>query len=257
MSILNENVSIKIREVQFMSWDISSVSVAARPYHALAFRINGSASFSHNNINLSTNTGDVFYMPANYCYNAIYRQKNEILVIHFESDLISQMENYYLYNSHIISLLFHRLYDIWKEKADGFYYSALSVMCEILQNIASQQTPNFCRETMKAFENAVEYMENNYTSTEFSIKGMIEKSYISNTYFRKMFFAKFGMTPIKYLTSKRLVHAEKLLSTGKYSIREVAEKSGFGDVKYFSRVVKKEYGVPPSELYRHIKNIKA
>jgi AraC-like DNA-binding protein len=60
------------------------------------------------------------------------------------------------------------------------------------------------------------------------------------------------MTPTKYLVSKRLIHAEKLLSTGKYSIKEVAEMSGFCDVKYFSRVVKKEYGVPPSKLYCHI-----
>lgn len=252
MSILNENVSIKIREVQFMSWDIASVCVAARPYHALAFRLCGSASFSHDNFNATTNPGDVFYMPADYYYNAVYKEKNEILVIHFESDLISKMENYQLNNSHMISLLFHRLYDIWNKKTEGYYFSALSVMCEILGNILFQQAPFFRNETIKAFENAVEYMENNYTSDEFSVNRMVETAHMSSTYFRKLFCAKFGMTPARYLITKRLLCAEKLLSTGKCSIKEIAEKSGFGDVKYFSRVVKKEYGVPPSKLYRHI-----
>jgi AraC-like DNA-binding protein len=51
----------------------------------------------------------------------------------------------------------------------------------------------------------------------------------------------------------RLSYAEKLLSRGRYSVLEVAEMSGFSDVKYFSRVMKREYGVPPSELYKHIK----
>jgi AraC-like DNA-binding protein len=252
MSVINENISIKIREVRFMSWDIASVSVSARPYHALVFRLCGSASFSHENLNSSTNVGDVFYMPANYSYKATYQKKNEILVIHFESDLISKMENYQLNDSHIISILFHRLYDIWNKKEDGYYYSALSVMCEILENISVQQSPSLRSETMKAFEDAVEYMEKNYTSNECSVKEMVEKAHMSNTYFRKLFFNKFSMTPTKYLVSKRLIHAEKLLSTGKYSIKEVAEMSGFCDVKYFSRVVKKEYGVPPSKLYCHI-----
>ncbi len=252
MSILNENISIKIKEVQFMSWDIASVSVAARPYHALAFRLCGSALFSHGSFHATTNTGDVFYMPANYSYEAAYKEKNEILVIHFESNLISKMENYQLYNSHIVSLLFHKLYDIWNKKTEGYYYRALSVMCEILENISVQQASAFRKETIKAFEDAVEYMENNYASNEFSINKMIEKAYMSNTYFRKLFCTKFNMTPIRYLITKRLVYAEKLLSTGKYSIKEVAEKSGFCDVKYFSRLVKKEYGVPPSKLYHHI-----
>ena len=35
--------------------------------------------------------------------------------------------------------------------------------------------------------------------------------------------------------------------------KEAAEKSGFCDAKYFSRVVKEAYGVSPSKLYNHIK----
>ena len=252
MSIINENIGIKIREVCLMSWDVASVSVAARPYHALAFRICGGAFFSHENLMSSTNAGDVFYMPANYSYDAIYQGKNEILVVHFESDFISEMENYKLNNSHMISMLFNRLYEIWNKKEEGYYYSALAVLCNILENISVQQSNSWSNETIKAFEDVVEYIEENYTSNEISVKEMVEKAHMSNTYFRKLFFNKFKMTPSKYLTYKRLTYSEKLLSTGKYSIRQVAEMSGFGDVKYFSRVVKKEYGVPPSKLYCHI-----
>ena len=81
---------------------------------------------------------------------------------------------------------------------------------------------------------------------------MVAKAHMSGTYFRRLFLNRFNMTPNKYLISKRLIYAEKLLSSGKYSIKEVAEMSGFCDVKYFSRVVKKEYGVPPSKLYCQI-----
>jgi len=75
---------------------------------------------------------------------------------------------------------------------------------------------------------------------------------MSNTYFRKLFYARFAATPAKYITAQRLILAEKLLASGGYTIKEVAEKVGFDDEKYFSRVVKKEYGVSPSKLYRPI-----
>ena len=251
VSLLNENIDIKIKEVQHFSWDKLSVHVSARPYHALAFRLCGSASFSHKDEQLNTTTGNVLYMPANCDYHATYTDRNEILAIHFESNLVASMENYVLKNHHIISSLFHKALDKWNEKADGYYYGVLSIICELLENISIQQTPSLCNETSAAFENAIWYMESNFLNSKFSITEMVSRSFMSNTYFRKLFVSRFGMTPVKYLLAKRLTHAEKLLSTGKYSVNEVAEMSGFSDVKYFSRVVKNEYGVPPSRLYKH------
>jgi AraC-like DNA-binding protein len=96
-------------------------------------------------------------------------------------------------------------------------------------------------------------MNENYTNSDFSVDDLVHRSHMSNTYFRKLFLSKYGKTPVKYILSMRLSYAEKLLSHGRYSVLEVAEMSGFSDVKYFSRVMKREYGVPPSELYKHIK----
>lgn len=252
MSILNENISIKIKEVLLISWDTLSVNVAARPYHALAFRIAGSASFLSGDTTADTSPGDIFYMPAGCSYSATYQDKNEILVIHFESDLNSKMENFELNNSHLISMLFQKAYDIWNKKENGYYYSALSLMCEILENIAIRQTSVLHSETLKTFEKAIAYMEKNYLLYDFSIEKMVSIACMSNTYFRKLFAAKFGTTPAKYITSKKLIYADNLLASGKYSVKQAAEMSGFWDVKYFSRVVKKEYGTSPSKLYCHI-----
>ena len=252
MSILNENIGIKIKDVLFMQWDIAWVEVAPRPYHALVFRLSGSASFKHDNFELSTKKGDVFYMPEGYGYSANYQEKNEILVIHFESDLDFKMENFSLNNSNVVSLLFYRIYDIWKKKEIGYYYSALSVMCEILHNLSTQQNMCFSNETIKLFEKAVEEMEKNYISCDLTVEKLVSVACMSDTYFRKLFMSRFGITPSKYILLKRLRYAETLLSMGRYSVKQVAEMSGFSDAKYFCRVVKKEYGVPPSKLYSHI-----
>lgn len=254
MSIFGESMGIKIKEVKYMSWDSSYVDVAGRPYAALAFRVSGSARFFDGKLNIKTNKGDVLYMPSNCAYKAAYKEKNEILVIHFETDIISNMENFSVSNHHILSMLFYKLLDIWNKKEFGYYYDAMSIMCEILKNISSQQQFALYNETTKSFEKALNYMEQNYTDSTISIKDIVEKSNMSNTYFNKLFCNRFNTTPVKYLILKRIMYADKLLSTGRYSVKQVAEMAGFNDVKYFSRVVKHEYGVPPSKLYRHIKN---
>jgi len=252
MSILSENFSIKIREVQKLSLGRVSTRVAARPYHALAFRLRGGAAFTGDGQSASTHAGDVFYMPAGLTYTAAYTGENEILVVHFDSDLNAPMENFQLANAQSCAFLFQKLLNIWRAKADGYYYAALSVFGELLEALAAQKAPPLLTETAKAFDAAIRYMQTHLTSPALSVETLVEKAHMSNTYFRKLFYARFAATPAKYITAQRLILAEKLLASGGYTIKEVAEKVGFDDEKYFSRVVKKEYGVSPSKLYRPI-----
>lgn len=253
MSFFSENISIKISGIQKMSWNKSLVFVAERPHHALVFRLKGSALFEHDDIKLSTGCEDVFYMPADYSYRAKYDTDNEIIAIHFESKISSGAENFHFESSETIKKLFETAVEIWQKKEGGYYYAAMSVFCEIIEYIAVHFAPTLPNKTTFAFDNAVKLLDTNFTSPDFSVNDMIKQSHMSSTYFRKLFVSKFGVTPIKHLMDKRLVHAEKLLATGNYTVSEVAEKSGFSDVKYFCRAVKKAYGVPPSKLYKHKK----
>ncbi len=251
MSVFNESFSIKLKEVCSSSFNQASLSVAARPYHALVLRVSGHASFFDGTRQAETNKGDIFYMPAGCRYHAEYSAGTSIIVVHFYSDTVFDMENHMPANPDLISSIFHQMYEIWNKKPEGYYYKTLALFCEVFENISADRNLALCSNTKKAFENAVSYMEKHYLSPDFGIEKMVSVSHMSNTRFRELFLSRFGMTPVKYLTAKRLSHAEKLLMTGKYTIAEVSEMSGFCDVKYFSRVVKKAFGVPPSKLYRH------
>lgn len=251
MSIINEIVSIKIREIDVMEFNDVTLTVAQRPYHALAFRINGDAYFSYNGVSVSSCAGDVFYMPSGCSYTAEYNHNSKILFIHFDSDSTSAPENFHMQNPEYVSALFDKIYKIWNNKSYGYYYASLAVMCEIFQNISF---PHETRKSMPdSFLHAVDVLQKNYLSSDITIDKIVAMSHMSNTHFRELFFSKFGTTPKKYLISKRLIYAESLLSCGTYSIKEVAELCGFSDEKYFSRAVKKIYGMPPSQLFRHIK----
>jgi len=63
----------------------------------------------------------------------------------------------------------------------------------------------------------------------------------------------FGMSIAKYIRKKRVNLAAKLLSQNNCLVSEAADKAGFDDYNYFSKIFKKETGVVPKE-YKKIVN---
>ena len=252
MSLLNENIGIKIKEVRRMALGCRSMQVAPRPYHALALRLSGSVSFDFGDMKLSSGEGDIFFMPAYRGYVADYNGENEIIVIHFDSPVNLPPENFSPRDKDYVTSLFYKMYEVWSKRGTGYYFSVLSRACELLSEMAKEQKLPLTNATEAAFDRAVKYMEENYTDPDFSVNMMVERAAMSNTYFRKLFVMRFGTTPVKHLAEMRLSHAEKLLSSGAYTVSEAAEGAGFSDVKYFTRLVHREFGVPPSMLYKRI-----
>ena len=70
-------------------------------------------------------------------------------------------------------------------------------------------------------------------------------------YFSTLFKKETGERFTDYLASVRIQAAQKLLMGSDFSIPLVAEKTGYGDVKYFSKQFKKAMGLSPQE-YRKL-----
>ena len=58
------------------------------------------------------------------------------------------------------------------------------------------------------------------------------------------------MNFLAYLTSIRMEKAKKLLLATSLSVAEVAEQSGYGDYRVFTKVFRKAEGVTPSQYRR-------
>ena len=255
MSLLDRNLNIRIRDVQHLHLDKTSVFVSPRPYHALAFRVKGTAFFENDtSSNITAPPNSITYMPANVSYSADYTEENEIYVIHFDADAKIDIEIYELFSPQTILSYFKDAYHIWNNFDISYYYRTMAIFYEILANISTQANDFYKSEAYKNFYEAIEYMKKNYTDYNLTVEHLAKISSMSNTYFRKLFYNNFGENPSKHLTNLRLQHAEKLLSNGNLSVNDVALMSGFSDAKYFSRVVKKIYGYPPSKIYMHNKN---
>ncbi len=69
------------------------------------------------------------------------------------------------------------------------------------------------------------------------------------TFYRRM-EQLFGESPSNYIKKARLKKATLLIKSGKYSIAEIAFKTGFKTSNYFSKCFQKEFGASPTEYIK-------
>ena len=70
---------------------------------------------------------------------------------------------------------------------------------------------------------------------------------VNYTWFSEKFKEHTGVNFNEYLKRMRIEEAKSLLEKGCYKVYEVAERSGFSDVKYFMKIFREETGLSPTE----------
>ena len=88
------------------------------------------------------------------------------------------------------------------------------------------------------------YLETHYQEN-ISLKMLEDEFYFNASYISRIFKIKTGENYSDYLLRLRIEQAQKLLTSSKYSIRQISEMVGFGSSKYFSKVFKDMVGVQP------------
>ena len=86
-----------------------------------------------------------------------------------------------------------------------------------------------------------------HLAEEISLSVLAEEFHLNPQYISQLFKSEIGVNFLAYLTNIRMEKAKKLLLTTSLSIAEVAEQSGYGDYRVFTKVFKKSEGVTPSQ----------
>ena len=99
---------------------------------------------------------------------------------------------------------------------------------------------------------AVDYMNQHY-GEDITLKSLAEKVNKSASYFSCIFKKEMGVNFNEYLNQVRIKNAMEMLRLPDVVIYEVAEKTGFHDYKYFTKVFRKLCGCSPTEYINHKK----
>ena len=89
-----------------------------------------------------------------------------------------------------------------------------------------------------------------HLAEEISLSLLAEEFHLSSQYISQLFKSEIGVGFLAYLTNIRMEQAKKLLLTTPLSIADVAERSGYGDYRVFTKVFRKSEGITPSQYRR-------
>lgn len=95
-------------------------------------------------------------------------------------------------------------------------------------------------------EKTKEFIELHFLTPD-AIEAYIAGLSISQSWLRKSFRKRYGMSPAKYRQHLIFERARRLLKNTRLSIKEIAFQLGFDSQNYFSRVFKTHVGVSPLE----------
>src|SRR5699024_6198323 len=116
---------------------------------------------------------------------------------------------------------------------------------EIIQNV-NPSKPKYMIQTK-------EYIDAHYNRFLLSLEEVADYLDLSPAYLSFIFKKETGINFTTYVTGKRIDVAQDLLVRSSDPIYEISEQVGYNDVKYFTKVFKKETGFTPNR-YREVYN---
>lgn len=241
----NETLSFNILDVLKLDQENVNLINRGRNFNALSFRFRSDTVLKTEKNEYHMKDNFVSYVPAGLDYIR-QSKRDELIAIHFNTINYKARNIEYLIpkDPDVLSDLFQKILHCWNKKELGYKYKCSAILCEILAECYRQ---NYVHKSQNSkIQNSVEYLLKNFKNSDLSIKEVAEQSFISEVYFRKLFKEEYGISPQKYIIELRIQNAVTLISTGYYSLQEVAFMSGYSDYKYFSSEFKKIMGVSPS-----------
>ncbi len=229
-----------------------SAKIENRSTHAFFFRIKGSIMYDFGDKSILSKEGDVMFIPqgATYSYRT-FSENTTYTSIYFQGNFADTPRPtcYKLEDFRELDYIRNHFHDMWNFGTNADKYKCISLFYSLLSHISS--TENFSygeKKKFKIIDPAVEYLKNHIYDSSLTTANLHTLCGVSNTYFRKIFISRFGVTPSEYIITKRLSHAKSIIDSGEFdTIKELALSVGYNDPLYFGKAFRKMYGFPPSE----------
>jgi two-component system response regulator YesN len=97
---------------------------------------------------------------------------------------------------------------------------------------------------------AKQYIQEHY-SEQIKLEDVANKVYLSPSYFSNIFKKETGQNFTDFLVDYRMQEAKELLRNADLSVNEIADRVGYVEQRYFSKLFKKVVGIKPTE-YRKL-----
>lgn len=233
--------------------------------YIIHFVFEGSGVVIRNNKNIVMRKGDCFLIEPNshVKYKPLYDDPWSYFWVEVSGELIKKIcekAEFYQQDMHIHLKNFERIYLSLAEIFDESKYLSnqhaetlrvVSVLFDVFSIIISEhhydvQNSGLSQKELQV-RKIIDYINNNYTLPDISIKKIADHFYFNPAYLTRIFKMYVSVSPMKYIIDLRMRKAVELLQKNNFSISQIAYALGYKNQFYFSKEFKRHFGVQPSK----------
>ncbi len=199
-----------------------------------------------------TEGGEVFYLPKGSTYKVVPLHNMEkdsgCYAINFDADICSEPFTAKTKNTDYFLNIFDKAARLWQAMDKTASNLARRTVYDVVLGLEKERRKAYMpTEREKIIQPGIEKMMSSYTEQGITVGTLAALCGVSEVYFRRLFLAKYGVSPKEYLINLRIRYAKQLLSSGEFSVSRVAELCGYPEPCHFSREFSRIVGVAPSE----------
>ena len=226
-----------------------------RTTYALTMKLDGCTVYERGGSTAVSDSMHLVMLDPNGRYSYTVRERGRCIMAEFEGEVEREPDgeeflSFTLSESAAqeISRAFVSMAEAWEMKRPGYVYRCASLFYKIIERAVVYSDSNYMPGKKRdALAPAVEYMRLRYMDAELTNERLAAVAGMSTVYFRKLFTAAYGISPMRYLHSVRITKAKELLLGEADSVSSIARAVGFSSVYSFSRAFRSEVGVPPTK----------
>ena len=225
-------------------WECAS----PRSFHTMSFQVTGDYEHTVDGRILRVKRGCLFFINGKDAYTVKRFEEGESIcaIFYGKTDLSTTLMD--CNDDPRVERIFVRLMKKSNMSKESNKLFAISAIYELFSIISEKNSEVYiAKNSRERIAVLHRYITENYREPDFTLDGLPLICNIGMKQIRNLFKAKYGTTPLKYLTDLRMKAAVDLLSQGTLTVSEIAAMCGYRDVYYFSRVFKEYFLVSPSK----------
>lgn len=234
------------------------------PYYYLLFVLEGTGTFTQNNVTYSLGKNDIFCLLPGVTHD-YFTDENHLLqklfvafdgkqALHLLERIGLSPQTPYRnggLTEEVKKLMLEFLNLVRESDRQANDLARLAHFYQIFNKLSNSYKSPTKQEnrSLSWLQQGLDYIQIHYAEG-ITVERVSAYVGVERTHFTKQFSKVYGLSPIQYMQDLKMKEAKHLLSNTDFSLTEIANSVGYPDIFSFSKAFKKHLGVPPTQFRR-------